>query len=397
MGVKIQRPGDLGHPGGNRRVYVRVNHQRRRKTRVFNSSKAAEAYALNIEAKLKLGWVEAGGLFAKSEPKSEPAPAVTVEDTFERWQSLDLTALKAGTRDSYVNTARLYVLKAFGSRPITSITRVEIEDWWVDLRRGKLSHSRLAGIRGVLAGIFRRATISGVLSQNPAEVIQGRMGREDRATHQAEWLTEEELTELLALAERREPRYYPILLTLVSTGIRLGECLGLQARDVDLEHGLLAVRRSLRKYRESSPKNGKGRTVYLPQATVEVLRAWLDINRAEAAVRGEASHWLFPSQTGRSQDGCHVRDAFRRILKAVGITRHMRLHDLRHTYASLAIQRGVNILLVSRQLGHGSVAITDAVYGHLKPEATREVATAWQGILGRVRRNPDATLANIPT
>lgn len=194
----------------------------------------------------------------------------------------------------------------------------------------------------------------------------------------------------------REPRYYPILLTLVSTGIRLGECLGLQMRDVDLEHGWLAVRRSLRKYQESSPKSGKGRTVYLPHATVELIRRWLDVIRTEAAVRGEAPHWLFPSQTGHCLDGCHVRDGFRRVLKAAGITRRIGLHDLRHTYASLAMQRGVDILLISRQMGHGSVAITDRVYGHLKPEATREVATAWEAILGRVRRNPRATPADIP-
>jgi len=136
--------------------------------------------------------------------------------------------------------------------------------------------------------------------------------------------------------------------------------------------------------------------VFLPEATVEVLRQWLDVVRAKAALRGEAPHWLFPSRTGRALDGCHVRDGFKRILKAVGITRHCRLHDLRHTYGSLAIQRGVDILLVSRQMGHGSVAITDRVYGHLKPEATREVAAAWEATLGSISRNPDATPARIP-
>ena len=94
-------------------------------------------------------------------PKPEPAPAVTVQNVFERWQTLDLAALKAGKRDSYFNTARLHVLKTFGLRAINSISRSEIEDWWVTLRRGKLTKSRLIQIRAVLAGIFRRATISG--------------------------------------------------------------------------------------------------------------------------------------------------------------------------------------------------------------------------------------------
>ncbi len=338
MGVTIQRPGQPGHPGGNRRTSVRVNYQGRRKTRVFNTSKAAEAYAVKVESILKdaaLGKsdVEVQGVFTKPEPKPKvlAAPVVTVQKAFERWQTLDLAALKAGTRDSYVNTARLHVLKTFGPRAIDSITRAEIEDWWVTLRAGKLTKSRLIQIRAVLAGIFRRATISGVIALNPAEAIQGRMGREDRAVHQAEWLTEEEVSHLLAMAKEREPRYHPILLTLVSTGIRLGECLGLQVRDMDLDHGWLSIRRSLRKYRESSPKSGKPRTVFLPEATVDVLRHWLDVIKVEATLRGEAPHWLFPSQTGHALDGYHVRDGFRRILKAMGITRHIRLHDLRHT------------------------------------------------------------------
>ena len=403
MGVRIEKPGEPGHPGGNRRIYVRVNYQGRRRTRVFNTSKAADAYASKVESILKdvavgKGESELNEVFARPVPipKPEAPPAVTVQNVFERWQTLDLAALKAGTRDSYVNTARLHVLKTFGLRAINSISRSEIEDWWVTLRRGKLTKSRLIQIRAVLAGIFRRAMFSGVIAQNPAEAIQGRMGREDRAVHQAEWLTEEEVPHFLAMAKHREPRFYAILLTLVSTGIRLGECLGLQVRDMDLDRGWLAIRRSLRKYKESSPKSGKPRTVYLPQATVEVLRQWLDVVTAEAALRGEAPHWLFPSRTGRVLDGCHVRDGFRRILKAVGITRHMRLHDLRHTYGSLAIQRGVDILLVSRQMGHSSVAITDRVYGHLKPEATREVAAAWEAILGCISRNPDATPVRIP-
>ncbi|HWU37294.1 MAG TPA: hypothetical protein VN203_06545, partial [Candidatus Acidoferrum sp.] len=64
---------------------------------------------------------------------------------------------------------------------------------------------------------------------------------------------------------------------------------------------------------------------------------------------------------------------------------------LRHTYASLALQRGVPLLTVSRQLGHGSIAITADVYGHLAPEATREAATTWDAILTEHFRNPRAT------
>ncbi len=181
-----------------------------------------------------------------------------------------------------------------------------------------------------------------------------------------------------------------------STWIRLGEALGLQVGDVDLERGKLSIRRSVRKFKVGSPKSGKPRSVDVPPATIEVLTGWIDTIRAEAAVRGQEATWLFPSETGNLLDSSTPRTALRRVLRGAGITRRFRIHDLRHTYASLAIQRGVPLVIVSRQLGHGSVAITDAVYGHLAPEATRAAAMAWEAILTLPGRNLGATQTENP-
>lgn len=233
-----------------------------------------------------------------------------------------------------------------------SITRADMEDWWASIRAKGLSRQRLISIRALIRGIFRRAVPSGMLAQNPAEAIAGRVGREDKEVRQAEWLTEPELTKLLAVADAREPRYHPILLALASTGIRLGEAVGLQVGDLDLTRCKLSIRRAIRKRRVGSPKSGKAGTVDVPPATIAVLRPWVDIIRAEAAVRGEEACWLFPGATGGPMDESVVRDALTRSLKAAAIRRKFRVHHLRHTYASLALQRGVPLLTVSRELGH---------------------------------------------
>ena len=134
-------------------------------------------------------------------------------------------------------------------------------------------------------------------------------------------------------------------------------------------------------------------TVDVPPAAMTVLRGWLDTIRAEAAVRGEEPHWLFPSHPGHSLNHSPIYRAHRGTLRAAGITRRVRVHDLRHTYVSLALQRGVPLMVVSRQLGHASIAITADIYGHLAPDATREAAEAWEAILGEHGRNPRATSA----
>ncbi len=386
MGVKIQKPGEPGHPGGNRRIYVRVNYRGHRKTRVFNSTKGAERYATDVEALLKLGKVD--------EVFTDPAPAPTVptfREAAERWWAVDGATFKGGTQDTYQNALKVHILPTFEGHRIDDISVSDVEDWWARLRAKGFSHKHLGNIRGVLLGIFRRAVTAGQLSRNPAEAIRGRLGREDREVRQAEWLTEPELTAFLGVAAEREPRYYPFFLTVASTGLRIGEALALQAGDVDLERGKIAIRRAIRKHRIGSPKSGKARTVDMPPATATVLRDWINTVRAEAAIRGQEATWLFPGETGNPQeDKCFV-PALRRILKAAGIPRPLRVHDLRHTYASLAIQRGVPLVVVSRQLGHASIAITADTYGHLAPDAGRQAADAMEAILTEHSRNPRAT------
>lgn len=334
MGVRIQRPGDPGHPGGNRRVYVRVNHEGLRKTRVFNTSKAAEEYASTVEAMLKLGQIE--GVFPTPELVTPPPPTPTFAEAKERWLAVDGATFKGGTLDSYRNILKVHVSPVFDHAAMATITRTDVEGWWAGILAKKLSVQRLMNIRSVVVGVFRRAVKSGMIVSNPADVIAGHLGREDREVRQAEWLTEMELRNTLAVAVGRE-RLYPALLTLASTGIRLGEGLGLQVGDVDLERNRLSIRRSVRKRHVGSPKSRKPRTVDVPPSTAAVLKGWIAIIRAEAAVRGVEASWLFPGTDGNPQDGILVRQAFRRCLEAAGIPRKLRLHDLRHTYASLAI------------------------------------------------------------
>jgi hypothetical protein len=223
MGVKIQKPGEPGHPGGNRRVYVRVNYGGHRKTRVFNGAKAAERYATDVEALLKLGRVDE--VFTDPAPAAA-LPAPTFKEAAERWLAVDGAALKPGTREDYQGILNRHIFPVLGERPLSDITRADVEDWWAGIRAKGLSHPRQSPIRTVLTHVFRRAVASGMVLQNPADAIAGRMGREDREVRQAEWLTEVELIKLLAMAREREPRYHPILLTIVSTGDSLGGGVG---------------------------------------------------------------------------------------------------------------------------------------------------------------------------
>ncbi|HWT77492.1 MAG TPA: hypothetical protein VN648_01665, partial [Candidatus Methylomirabilis sp.] len=163
MGVKIQKPGEPGHPGGNRRTYVRVNYQGHRKTRVFNTKKGAEYYATQVEALLKLGKTDE--VFTDPNPAT---PALTFQEATDRWWAVDGAGFKGGTRDTYENALKVHILPTFAARRLSDISVAEIEDWWAGIRAKGFSHKHLGNIRCVLVGIFRRASKTGLLPRNPA-------------------------------------------------------------------------------------------------------------------------------------------------------------------------------------------------------------------------------------
>lgn len=151
---------------------------------------------------------------------------------------------------------------------------------------------------------------------------------------------------------------------LAYTGLRIGECLGLTWSDIDHDGGVLRVHRQLTRYREHGPlKTEAGRReVELAPAIARLLRDhWL------------ASPWkgpddpLFTNSVGRPVDYRKVGEAFRVAVRRSGVRRDGRLslHSLRHGYASLLIAEGLDVVFVSRQLGHASPNVTLSVYAHL--------------------------------
>lgn len=220
------------------------------------------------------------------------------------------------------------------------------------------------------------------------ERIEGRLGRVATEIKPAEYLTPEDLATVLRTAERICPKEYPIFLVSASCGLRIGEAIGLQVGDLDVAGLRLHVRWTVRRGYISSPKSSKAGVVEVPASTMKVLADLKELRQVEAAVNGGEARWLSPGEaTGMPETPEEVQRAFQRVLKAAGL-RRIRPHDLRYTYATLAIQAGVPLLTVSRQLRHASISTTADLYTHAVPGSDRAAAEALEAVLAGNQTQP---------
>ena len=347
---------------------------------------AARKAAEKIQAKLVLG-----DLSILDPPKPvEPVQSVpTLRKVAAGWELVKAPDLKRGTQISYANAIRKHLNDAFGDLPITAITEDCVEAWWMQFRHAGYSKKHVGTARQILRGICRRACSLKLLTVNPVDRFEGRLGKVQGAIRKkSDWLTAEDFETFLQTADRICQRGCPIVLFMATCGLRIGEAVGLQVGDLDVADCQLHIRRTVRRGYIDSPKNGEAGIGDVPPTTMVVLERIKEIRRVEAAAQGTEPRWLFPSQFRKDAPITpeNVSVFMRRVLAAAGL-RKIRPHDLRNTYATLAIKAGVNILSVSRQLRHSSIAITADVYTHAVPGGNRAAANVTDAILTGHPRN----------
>jgi integrase len=186
----------------------------------------------------------------------------------------------------------------------------------------------------------------------------------------------------------RDDRLEALYVVAVTAGLRRGELQGLKWRDLDLEAGMLQVRRTLSEprggYTFEAPKSGKGRNIRLTQRAVAVLREHRKRQLEERMQHAGlfSDHGLvFPSQVGTPLSGGNLNRAFKATLQRAGLP-EIRFHDLRHTCATLLLRQGVNPKFVQELLGHADISLTLNVYSHVLPDMGDAAAGAMDAALG---------------
>ncbi len=346
--------------------YIFVNHQGQRKAKRVGvgaaGKHAAQLAAQQIAARLALG---------QSAFPAEGSDRV-LADYAATWLEYIRQVRKPNTTRDYRKRLDQWILPALGALPLRAISRDKIRALVTDqLNRGLAPKTVMNTVR-VLSSLLSQAVEDGLVSTNVA-LKPGRFLPRISKRRKVNPLTREEVRVFLETIRRQAPRYYPLFLCAVRTGLRLGELLALQWGDLDLRSRYLLVQRSYSHGHLTTPKNDEVRRVDCSRELTRTLKDLHTERQLEAAATGAAmSPWVFCSETGGLLDPDNLRHrVFYPALRAAGL-RKIRIHDLRHTFASLLLQQGESPVYVKEQMGHSSIQVTVDLYGHLIPGGNRQ-------------------------
>lgn len=289
--------------------------------------------------------------------------------------------LKPRTFADYSLVVEKHLAPALGRHKLRELAPQHVQAF-IASKTETLSPRRVVILRAVLRTALNHAMRCEYVSRNVATLVT--LPR--AARYRANVLDQAAARKFVKAA--RKHRIGALFTVALAAGLRLGEALGLSWDDVDLRRGTLHVRRTLQRVDGElvfgEPKSERSvRTVQLPGVAVQVLKRH---RRNQNRERKEGSTWresglVFTSTVGTPLDDRNVRRAFKEVLAAAHL-QNMRIHDLRHTCATLLLAEGVNPRVVMETLGHSQVTLTLNTYSHVLPSVQKEAAERMDEVLG---------------
>ena len=352
-GLKPHRWRDRWRSG----ITVGFDANGKQKIRYFYGKTQAEAQAKLNEAKKQ-----------RDEGTLRTEKSMNVREWFEHWLEVKRNDVEPRTHEEYGFAIR-HVVPRIGKVKIDKLTALQVQKMQLDIRESVSARQAVVS-RGVLFNAIGDAMKLGLVPRNVVALV-------DPVRYQAQefkiW-SAAEIVRFLEFAQRCD--YYPLYYTALTTGMRPGELIALHWQDV--ERDKIIVRRTVsivgnRLILKENTKTKHGRrTLDLPDDTMRILEA------SREAAEGPL---VFPSRTGNLLGHNNLLRSLELYAGKAEVP-VIRMHDLRHTYASMRIADGVDIMTLSRDLGHANPAFTLQRYGHVFDKYRKRDAPSLNRLLG---------------
>ena len=328
-----------------------------------NSKAECQSWLRKMRNQAERGWNYAGS-------------TMTLEEYLPIWLENSQASLRLKTHDQYRRTIEKHILHHVGKIRLKDLHTERVERFYASLLKSGSGVRTVRIVHAVLHRALEKAVRYGLILRNPTQ------GAALPQYKHAEMLVLDETQVSQLLVAANDSRHKALYHLAVITGMRMGELFGLRWSDLQWISGRIYVRRQVQyvpghgwSFVEPKTRSGR-RTIKLGEGVLQALQEHLVRQQEERTAVGERwveNELIFPSKTGTPMDASNLRLDFYQVLQNAGLPK-IRFHDLRHTAASLMLNHGIPVIVVSKILGHSKPSITMDIYGHLYNEMQDEAA-----------------------
>lgn len=314
------------------------------------------------------------------------------DEVVEEWMNEHVSELAVNTRNSY--SARMNrILNKFGGRLVVDVTTRDIRVFLKSMQEDGLTPETTNTYRSILSSLFAYAVRNKYVNENPVGIIkQARMPKKEILTFDSLQLASY-LEGCRQLAEEETNHgNYVALKTAAYTGMRIGEVLALRWSDIDFDNATIRVAHSLsystndKRYSLDGTKNQRVRHVTISDELVRTLKwykmQWLFLMQK---VRNEPeptfANLIFLTIEGKPKHRSYLRHWHKRVLRKKGLSERFRIHDLRHTHATLLLELGEHPKVVQERLGHKDISVTMDMYTHVTMTLQKQTAETFGALM----------------
>ena len=310
------------------------------------------------------------------QPESIEAENLTLAVFAEQFLSAAAPPLRPASYRCYADLLQNHIIPMLGRTRLQKLTPFDLQRLYADRLAYGLSPTSVHHVHVMVYRVLKQAYRWGMVTRNVAEMVDApRRTFPDVVT----W----NMGQVSTFFAVTDEHYLAALWRLaLLTGMRRGELLGLTWEDIDLERGMLAVRRTMSRgsggnWVLGQPKTASGwRAIALPESCVASLRKHRAKQNEQRLRLGELwvdSGFVFTGQQGQSLHVNVLVVQFKRLIQKAGLP-DLRFHDLWHTSATLLLAQGVHPKIVQERLGHADIAMTLNRYSHVTPDMQRSAA-----------------------
>lgn len=301
------------------------------------------------------------------------------------WDKYAKPNLSPNTKERYKSLLNLYILPALGHLKLEQIEPKHLVKFYNMLQEDGIRHDNKPGglsartithCYKLLSAILETAIQWQYLTVNPTRRVKPPKIEQK----QLDCYTEEQVIKIMQCLSQEDIQHQAIINLAIATGMRRGELMALEWEDIDWENKTIEISKSVNTINgirvTKSPKNGKFRTITVPDRVLKILKEHKKqkgVARLNLGAEWQGAKTVFTDNLGNPMYPEHISKYWQRFTKRNNLP-YIRFHSLRHTSATLLIAQGVHAKTISSRLGHSDISITMDIYGHALERADREAA-----------------------